>query len=262
MAPPCGQAKNGMTPARVGSHPIISRLNADWRQTVLERDIMKRFLLLLCWLYFSVIPANAGSFAAADNVPDSLAFLPPPPAPESPGFARDQAAFDADIRNNWPDFFKDALGFSIDKKRTPALYALLAGIAGDFSGTTRTAKEKYRRIRPFAYFGQEETTCVPAQEKRLKTNGSYPSGHTTLGWGMALILAEVVPARKDAILKRGHEYGMSRAICGAHWQSDVDAGFLVGSAVVAYLHNVPEFQRLLRLAKAEADGSRETPPQR
>ena len=158
---------------------------------------MKRFLLLLCWLYFSVIPANAGSFAAADNIPDSLAFLPPPPAPESPGFARDQAvylqtrslkgtdrwdqaAFDADIRNNWPDFFKDALGFSVDKKRTPALYALLAGIAGDFSGAARTAKEKYRRIRPFAYFGQEETTCVPAQEKRLKTNGSYPSGHTTL----------------------------------------------------------------------------------
>ena len=79
---------------------------------------------------------------------------------------------------------------------------------------------------------------------------------------MALILAEVVPARKDAILKRGHEYGMSRVVCGVHWQSDVDAGFLVGSAVVAYLHNVPEFQRLLRLAKAEADGSQDTPPQR
>ncbi|MDR2056073.1 MAG: phosphatase PAP2 family protein [Desulfovibrio sp.] len=237
---------------------------------------MKKVLLFLCWLCFTVIPVNAGAFVSANNVPDSLAFLPPPPAPESPAFARDQAvylqtrglkgtdrwrqaAFDADIRNNWPDFFKDALGFSLDKKRTPALYALLAGIAADFGEAARTAKKKYQRVRPFMYFGQDGATCAPAQEEHLKTNGSYPSGHTTLGWGMALILAEVVPARKDAILKRGYEYGMSRVVCGVHWQSDVDAGFLVGSAVVAYLHNVHEFQKLLQSAKAEVASLQDMP---
>ncbi|MDR2743742.1 MAG: phosphatase PAP2 family protein [Desulfovibrio sp.] len=239
---------------------------------------MKKLLLLLCWLCVTVIPANAGTFIAADNIPDSLAFLPPPPAPESPDFARDQAVylqtrnlkdtdrwrqavFDADIRNNWPEFFKDALGFPLDKKETPALYELLAGIAADFADASRTAKKKYRRVRPFMYFGQEGATCTPRQEENLKTNGSYPSGHTTLGWGMALILAEAAPSRKDAILKRGYEYGMSRVVCGVHWKSDVDAGFLVGSAVVAYLHNVHEFRRLLQLAKAEIAGLQGMPNQ-
>jgi acid phosphatase (class A) len=233
------------------------------------KNIMKRLFPLLCWLCFATIPVHADAAVAADNVPDSLAFLPAPPAPESPDFARDraaylqtrslketdrwrQAAFDADIQNNWPDFFKDALGFSLDKNRTPALYALFARISAECSDASRTAKEKYQRVRPFMYFEQEGETCAPASEKHLKTNGSYPSGHSTLGWSMALILAEAAPARKDAVLKRGYEYGMSRVVCGVHWQSDVEAGFLVGSAVAAHLHNSREFRELLQNAKAEA----------
>jgi acid phosphatase (class A) len=44
---------------------------------------------------------------------------------------------------------------------------------------------------------------------------------------------------------------MSRVVCGAHWQSDVNAGFLVGSAVAAQLHNSRELRELLRDAQAE-----------
>jgi acid phosphatase (class A) len=236
---------------------------------------MKKLLLLLCLLCFGVVPAYAASFIAPDNEPYSLVFLPPPPAPDSAEFMRDQAvylqtrslkgterwnqaAFDSDITNNWPDFFNDALGFSLSKQRTPALYALLSLALGDFSAAARPAKDRYRRVRPFMYFGQEGATCKPSFEEDLKTNGSYPSGHATLGWGMALILSEVLPARKDDILKRGYEYGMSRVVCGVHWQSDVDAGFLVGSAVAAQLHNSREFQELLRNAQIEVAALRST----
>jgi membrane-associated phospholipid phosphatase len=34
-------------------------------------------------------------------------------------------------------------------------------------------------------------------------------------------------------------FGESRVICGYHWQSDVDAARIVGSAVVATLHTNP-----------------------
>jgi acid phosphatase (class A) len=238
----------------------------------------KIFPLLLLCLCTAALSAHAASFIAPDNEPDSLAFLPPPPAPDSAEFMRDQAVylqtrrlkgterwsratFDADIENNWPDFFKDALGFSIDKQRTPALYALLTRSGADFIAAGRPAKNEYRRIRPFMYFGQEGATCAPAFEEELKTNGSYPSGHAALGWGMALILSEALPVRKDDILKRGYEYGMSRVVCGVHWQSDVHAGFLVGSAVVAQLHNSREFQELLRNAQAEAAALRNTSKQ-
>ena len=68
---------------------------------------------------------------------------------------------------------------------------------------------------------------------------------------MALILAEINPAQKEAILQRGFDMGQSRVICGYHWQSDVDAGRLAGSAAVAALHSNPAFIRQLDKAKKE-----------
>ncbi len=59
--------------------------------------------------------------------------------------------------------------------------------AGDLA--TRSAKEHYMRIRPFAFYGTE--TCNTKDQKKLSTNGSYPSGHTSIGWATALVLAEV-----------------------------------------------------------------------
>ncbi|EGN0484120.1 phosphatase PAP2 family protein, partial [Escherichia coli] len=82
-------------------------------------------------------------------------------------------------------------------------------------------------------------------------NGSYPSGHTSIGWATALVLSEINPARQDTILKRGYELGDSRVICGYHWQSDVDAARIVGSAIVATLHSNPVFQAQLQKAKDE-----------
>lgn len=40
-------------------------------------------------------------------------------------------------------------------------------------------------------------------------------------------------------------------ICNTSWQSDVDAGRLLGAAVVARLHALPEFQASIEAAKSE-----------
>jgi acid phosphatase (class A) len=74
---------------------------------------------------------------------------------------------------------------------------------------------------------------------------------------MALVLAELMPERQNAILKRGYEYGQSRVICGVHWQSDVDAGRVVGAAVVAQFHNSPEFRDLFEKARTEIQALRQ-----
>ena len=65
------------------------------------------------------------------------------------------------------------------------------------------------------------------------------------------MLAEINPARQDAILKRGYEMGQSRVICGYHFQSDVDAARLVAAAVVARLHANDNFMKQLEKAKKE-----------
>lgn len=67
---------------------------------------------------------------------------------------------------------------------------------------------------PFSFFN--EMTCNPEQQEELSTNGSYPSGHTAIGWATALVLAEINPDRQNEILKRGFEMGQSRVICGYH----------------------------------------------
>jgi acid phosphatase (class A) len=104
-------------------------------------------------------------------------------------------------------------------------------------------------MRPFTL--NNAPICTPQWEKELRHNGSYPSGHTSLGWAWALILSELVPQRADTILSRGKAYGESRIICNVHWYSDVVAGRMMGAAAVALMHNNPEFIADMKAAKAE-----------
>ena len=72
-----------------------------------------------------------------------------------------------------------------------------------------------------------------------------------MGWGIALVLAEINPERQDEILKRGFEYGESRVIVGFHYQSDVDAARLLTSTLVNRLHDNGDFMKQLQKAKEE-----------
>ena len=71
-----------------------------------------------------------------------------------------------------------------------------------------SAKNAYQRERPFMVRG--ETVCTPKDEEALRKDGSYPSGHTAIGWGWALILTELAPDRAEQILARGRSFGESR----------------------------------------------------
>ena len=115
-------------------------------------------------------------------------------------------------------------------------------------------KNKYNRVRPFVV--HNEATCRADQEAILRGDGSYPSGHTAAGWGWALVFAQINPERTDALLKRGIEFGQSRVICDAHWQSDVDAGRIMGAATVARLQTDPDFLADLKAAKAEVKAAK------
>lgn len=207
-------------------------------------------------------------FLQADEVANSLELLPAPPQPGSILWMNDEAQYQwgklqrntprgdqaaADARvggDGVPNAFSEAFGIKISKETTPEIYKLVLGMredAGDLA--TRAAKNYYMRVRPFAFY--HETTCNPEQQQELSTNGSYPSGHTAIGWATALVLSEINVDRQNEILKRGYEMGQSRVICGYHFQSDVDAARLVSSAVVARLHANKNFMAQLEKAKAE-----------
>lgn len=241
--------------------------------------MIKRSLLIACISLFTLTGFSQEKikdvrtnpdlyFLRADEVASSLNLLPAPPQPGSILFMNDEAQYkwgklqrdtprgdqacaDAQVNGDGvPMAFSKAFGLEITKENTPEIYKLVLGMredAGDLA--TREAKNHYMRIRPFAFYN--EMTCNPAQQNELSTNGSYPSGHTAIGWATALVLAEINTDRQNEILKRGYEMGQSRVICGYHFQSDVDAARLVASAVVARLHANKEFMKQLDKAKKE-----------
>lgn len=150
--------------------------------------------------------------------------------------------------------FACALGIPVTERDTPALYMLLRRTLTDIGLAPYSAKNAYQRERPFMVRG--EVVCTPEDEEALRKDGSYPSGHTAIGWGWALILTELAPDRAEAILARGRSFGESRNVCNAHWYTDVVAGRLVGAAAVARLHADEEFLAAMKAARADIDRAR------
>lgn len=200
------------------------------------------------------------------TAPNAANFLPPPPEPGSlreqddiaiyratralkgtPRWA--QAAADNEIETpSAPRIFNEALGIEFVPERMPTLTLLLGRMLGDLETIQTPAKRGYFRQRPFVV--EPADTCF-TPEPWLGPSGSYPSGHTALGWAWALVLAEMAPDRADAILARGIAYGESRMICGVHYASDVEAGRIVGAVIVSALKANPEFRADFEVAAEE-----------
>lgn len=69
----------------------------------------------------------------------------------------------------------------------------------------------------------------------LTNSPSYPSGHTTYGYTVSLILGLLVPERYPQMIARGAEYGNSRILIGAHYAMDVLGGRTLALYDVAHL---------------------------
>ena len=231
---------------------------------------MKHNILLLplfSLIFVTNLSAQTYLFSV-DEMPNAVKYLPPPPDTASADFVYDiiryqwgkQQRLDtarARMAINDADWgvdatckvFSPAFGMELSLKNTPEIYKLLEMSLFTADLATHKAKDFYHRKRPYCRLN--EPTLVPRDEEELRTNGSYPSGHTILGWGMALILVEVNPAAQDAILARGHAYAVSRVIAGFHWQSDINAAMLAASAAVARLHTSDTFLKQMEKAKQE-----------
>lgn len=211
-------------------------------------------------------------YLSKDESPNSLKLVPPPPQEGSAAFQLDQeiaakyvalkdearkeqAAQDADLA--FPEAvaaFNIILDVQITEETTPHLYMILRRTLADAGLSTYAAKNHYQRARPFMV--NNTPICTPDDEEALRKDGSYPSGHTAIGWAWALLLAEVFPEQGDVILERGKQFGISRNVCNVHWHSDVVYGRMLGATVVAMLHSNTEFMIDLQVAKEEVTALR------
>lgn len=202
------------------------------------------------------------------EMPNAGYFLPAPPDTASLDFIDDMVQWQwgktqrntprgtqADVESPWERYIMESvmsqcLGLdTICAEKTPALARLLKRAYYTGNRSTVAAKNLYMRTRPFVQMGED--TWAKYDTEYLRTNGSYPSGHTSLGWGTALVFAEMWPELQDTILRRGFQFGENRIITGAHFQSDVNAGYLCAAAAYAHAHLHPEFQQDIEAARAE-----------
>ena len=201
-------------------------------------------------------------YLGKDRLPSSIAILPPPPVKESiedrfdnetyketrtlagtPRYAlatRDAAQYVQE--------FECPLGAPVSAW-PKSVIVLLSRVARDSSTLTNTAKDHWGHPRPF--LTNNGSMCTESDRDGLTKSPSYPSGHATYSWSMALILAEMVPERATEILARSRAFGESRVVCGVHTVSDITEGRTNGSALVAVLHSDAAFQADLAVAKAE-----------
>lgn len=211
--------------------------------------------------------SSSTAYMTEDELPDASVYLPSPSKPGDPLFEGDLAYYawgkgvrgtergtvahdDASSSMSYvARRLEPAIGFLMSAETTPNLFRLLSKAYTTTNNANKKAKDYYNRKRPYVEF--DEPTGVPEGERGSRNSASYPSGHSTRGWTIALVLAELMPDRSEQILKVGYEYGESRVIVGYHYQSDVDAARIAASAALAVLHSNEEFQRDLQLAREE-----------
>ncbi len=223
-------------------------------------------LLILCLLLFVAAPVRAGSYYLAPDHPDGLALLAPPPEPGSAEEAADlasaRAVFNARTPAEKDRAFKDsslsiflftpAIGPFFQPGRLPKTEALFHKVKKDISASINIPKDYWKRPRPCQL--DEHLSLGPREPSY-----SYPSGHSTRGTVEALLLAELFPERKDAILAIGRNIGWDRVLIGKHFPTDIYAGRVLAQAIVRELLASPAFQHDLAEAKAEVQAAQPQP---
>jgi acid phosphatase (class A) len=228
--------------------------------------------IVLAALVFAQSPAWAATGYLAGHEVDYRTVLGPPPAVDSPWDHADeqlvetlQSVDDARLKEAKSDEdelyprFAEAFGRPIDRTTSPVLVTMLDRAIDDVEATAGAAKDHFHRPRPFQRL-QLQHLCAkpiaPKPEDHPTHGSSYPSGHSTRGWTVAMILGRVAPDRADALMKRAEEYEESRLICGMHFPTDVQAGQAVAEAVVAHLDASKDFEADLAKARKEYASNR------
>jgi acid phosphatase (class A) len=204
----------------------------------------------------------AGSKFLQPGEMDPTLILPPPPAVDSPRTKAEiaelhrlaaersperlaQAKRDSDLED--ARAIAAALGPAFELSRFPASARLFADLRHEDSVAAKQAKAYFKRPRPFEVDGPAINVCEDGHDH----NNSYPSGHATMGYAAAAVMADLMPGNAQVILAHTADYTESRLYCGVHYRSDLLAGEVLANVLVQKLMTKPAFQAELEAARAE-----------
>jgi len=246
------QRLHTLFPVLYSSMNLKSSLRSPWRPAGRRGGV-----LTLCLLLLVAAPLFAEGYYLAPDRPDGVALLAPPPAPGSAEEAADLASARAVFNGRTPAetaraakdsnlsifLFAPAIGPFFQPGKLPKTEALFKKVKKDITEPIDIPKDHWQRRRPYQL--DEHLSLGPPEPSY-----GYPSGHSTRGTVQALVLAELFPDRKEAILAIGRNLGWDRVLIGKHFPTDIYAGRVLGQAIVRELLASPAFQHDLAEAKA------------
>jgi len=260
-----GVVKNTFTEMKVKTDLVTMNSQSHFPKTFSRRAFAATLLGALLLLPLAM-PQHllADELYLKSGQVDWLALLPPPPTPGSAEQEADlnesrmvfKACSPADRARALKDaklsfsIFEPAIGPVFQPDKLPKAEALLKKIRSEMSDTINAAKDHWQRPRPFRL---DSSLLIGQGEKGF----SYPSGHSTWGTLYSLVLSEIFPDKKEALLETGRTIGWDRVLIGVHYHTDVFAGRVLGKAMFNELMKSPEFQKDLEAAKAEARAAKQ-----
>jgi acid phosphatase (class A) len=141
--------------------------------------------------------------------------------------------------------FGALLGPNFTPEKLPNGNIFFTRVTDSEDETVDPAKKYFGRVRPFLANPEIKALVPPTK------SGAYPSGHTTRVTMCAIIVASMLPEKRDAIWARAAEYAESRVIGGMHYPDDLEGGRRAGSAMAAVMFSRPDFRADYEVAKAE-----------
>jgi len=189
---------------------------------------------------------------------EAASLLPPPPVLGSPEQAADLAEVHAVTRaassndvaeaNSEKSFtvfnFAGVAGPFFVEGNLPKTTAFFEKVQSDAAEITDAGKEFFQRPRPY-------TTDPSLANGKLEKSFSYPSGHSTESMTLALVLGDLLPDRRAAILAHARLMGWHRVEIGRHYLTDIYAGRVLALAIVKQFKKSDAFQKDFEAAKAE-----------
>jgi acid phosphatase (class A) len=197
------------------------------------------------------------------GTPDAATLLAPPPLADSAEQGADlntvrtvhRAASDADKQAAYAEKkfsvfnFTAAAGPFFVETNLPQTAVFFEKVQKDAETVTDLGKEYFQRPRPFM-------TDPNLANGKLEKSFSYPSGHSTESMVLALVLAEILPDKHDAILAHARRMGWHRVQIARHYPTDIYAGRVLAQAIVRELKKSETFEMELAEAKAEIEAAR------
>jgi acid phosphatase (class A) len=224
---------------------------------------LRNFVAVLAFLTLgAVFNANAVDEAKpyiTSKEVDLSQYLPAPPADDSAQTKaeiaellaiqakrtpEEEKAAIADAQENvWR--FADVMGAKFDAAKLPKVAALFERVVATEDVVDDHAKKFFHRSRP--YMVSDE--IHPLLKK--STSGSWPSGHSTLGYLMATVLADMVPEKRNELFARAAVYAENRLVAGFHYRSDTVMSRTGAALIAQKMFEQPEFNTEFDAAKAE-----------